>query len=90
MIDGLGGEITTQGLRSLKSGGTLVLLGDAAGGETRINVTEFVGKAARMVAHQTARASKEMLDEAFSVYFKLWIEGRIKPVVDRTFPLEHC
>ena len=47
-----------------------------------------MGIFARIAAHQTVRATKEMLDEAFSVYFKLWIEGRIRPVVDRTFPLE--
>jgi NADPH:quinone reductase len=90
VIDGLGGDITTQGLASLKSGGTLVLLGDTAGYEACFNVSDFVRKYARIIGHQTARATKDMIDEAFSIYFKLWIEGRIKPIIARTFPIEQA
>jgi NADPH:quinone reductase len=91
VIDGMGGDMTTQGLASLKREGTLVLLGDQAGREVRFEIArDFVSKNARIVAHQTAFAPQEVADEAFQTYFTWWTQGRIKPIIARTFPLEQA
>lgn len=88
VVDSLGGDITPQALASLKRGGILVLCGSSAGPMSLINLLDIFGKNLRIIGHQTVLATKEMAEEAFNAYFKLWTEGRIKPIVARTFPIE--
>lgn len=88
MIDGLGGEIAAQGLEALKMGGRAVLLGVSAGSTLHLDITHFLTRALSIIAHQTALVPLERANEAFDVYFHLWLQGRIKPLIDRTFPIE--
>jgi NADPH2:quinone reductase len=89
VVDVLGGDITVQGLASLKPGGTLVLVGNSASSEVHLNIArDFISKGTRLIGHQTALVSQKMAREAFSVYFKLWEQGLITPIVACTFPLE--
>jgi len=91
IVDGLGGDITVQGLASLKQGGTLVLVGDSASPELHLHIVrDLITNAVRIVGHRNALVPQEMADEAFSACFTLWTQGRIKPVVARTFPIEQA
>src|SRR5436305_4330364 len=91
IVDGLGGDITIQGLASLKRGGTLVLVGDSASPELHLHIVrDLLANAVRLVGHRNALAPQGMADEAFSACFALWVQGRIKPIVARTFPMEQA
>ncbi len=88
VIDCLGGDITAQSLAALKHGGTLVLMGTSAGSRSHVELLPIIGKSLKIFGHMTAFAPKDVIEEAFNTYFKLWTEGRIKPLIDRTFPIE--
>jgi len=88
VIDCLGGDITAQSLVALKPGGTLVLMGTSAGARSQVELMPIISKNLKITGHMTAFAPKDVVEEAFNTYFKLWTEGRIKPVIDRTFPIE--
>jgi NADPH2:quinone reductase len=88
VIDCLGGDITAQSLEVLKPGGTLVLMGTSAGRQSHVNLLSIISKSLKIVGHMTAFVPQEVLDEAFHTYFKLWTEGQIQPLIDRTFPFE--
>jgi NADPH2:quinone reductase len=87
-IDCLGGDITAQSLEVLKPGGTLVLMGTSAGRQSHVNLLAIISKSLKIVGHMTAFGPPEVMDEAFHAYFKLWTEGQIQPLIDRTFPFE--
>lgn len=88
IIDGLGGEITSQGVESLKVRGIAVLVGISAGRMLHLDINHLLNKSLSIIAHQTSLTSQERADEAFDVYFDLWLKGHVKPIVDRIFPLE--
>lgn len=88
VIDCLGGDITAQSLEVLKPGGTLVLMGTSAGRQSHVNLLSIISKSLKIVGHMTAFVPQEVMDEAFHTYFKLWTEGQIQPLIDRTFPFE--
>lgn len=91
IVDGLGGDITVQGLASLKRGGTLVLVGDSASPELHLYIVrDLLMNAVSIIGHRNALAPRGMTDEAFNACFALWTQGRIKPIVARTFPLEQA
>jgi NADPH:quinone reductase len=88
VIDCLGGDITAQSLEVLKPGCTLVLMGTSAGRQSHVNLLAIISKSLKIVGHMTAFVPQEVMDEAFHAYFKLWTEGQIQPLIDRTFPFE--
>ena len=88
VIDCLGGDITAQSLEVLKPGGTLVLMGTSAGLHSHVNLLPIISKSLKIVGHMTAFVPQEVMDAAFQTYFKLWTEGQIHPLIDRTFPIE--
>ncbi len=88
IIDGLGGEIMSQGVEALKMRGRVVLVGNSAGNKTQVDITRMLTRSLSIIAQNTGLTSPERADEVFTQYFNLWREGRIKPLVDRTFPIE--
>ena len=88
VIDCLGGDITAQSLEALKPRGTLVLMGTSAGRQSHVDLLPIISKSLKIVGHTTAFIPQEVMDEAFHAYFKLWTEGQIHPLIDRTFPIE--
>ncbi|HZU66974.1 MAG TPA: zinc-binding alcohol dehydrogenase family protein [Ktedonobacteraceae bacterium] len=90
-IDSLGGHILGEVVASIKVGGIIVLIGDSAGSEARFNIPrDFLAKEPHIIGHRTVTTPPEIREQAFSTIFNFWTEGRVKPLVARTFPLEQA
>ena len=89
-IDSVGGTITGELLASLKQGGTLVTLGYTAGLEVNINLMDLLSKVLHLKGFNLFLESPEAVGTAFTTIVNLLREGKIKPVVDRVFPLSEA
>jgi NADPH:quinone reductase-like Zn-dependent oxidoreductase len=89
-IDSIGGPITGEALASLGQGGTLVTLGYPAGTQASINVTDLIWKATRVVGFNLFVQPLETVAAAYATILSLLAEGRVKPLVARTFPLDEA
>lgn len=90
-IDSLGGHILGEVVASIKQGGTIVLIGDSAGSEARFNIPrDFLAKEPHILGHRTVTTPPAIRERAFDAIFNFWAEGRVKPLVARTFPLEQA
>jgi NADPH2:quinone reductase len=90
-IDSMGGHIVGEVVASMKVGGTIVLVGDAAGSEARFNIPrDFLSRDLHILGHRTITTPPDLREQAFNTIFNFWVEGRVKPVVARTFPLEQA
>ncbi len=90
VIDSLGGQITAEAALSLKRGGCLVILGQMAGDYSNINVTDIFSGSKRIVGYNTISQPPENILKAYSEILELVCEGKIKPLIDRHFPLEEA
>lgn len=86
-LDCIGGPITGQALACLKQGGTLVSIGYSAGTQAEINVLDLIGKATRITGFNLFLQPPDAMNEAFKVIMNLLTEGKIRPVIAKTFPL---
>lgn len=90
-IDSMGGYITGEIVASMKVGGTIVIVGDAAGSEARFNIPrDFLSRDLRILGYRTITTPPPVREQAFTTIFDLWTAGHIKPVVARTFPAEQA
>lgn len=90
-IDSLGGYILGEVVASIKVGGTIVLVGDAAGSEARFNIPrDFLSREPHIIGYRTVTTPPEIREQAFKTIFNFWVEGRVKPIIARTFPLEQA
>jgi NADPH:quinone reductase-like Zn-dependent oxidoreductase len=87
VVDGVSGKLAGQGLASLASGGTIVVVGYSGGREAEVSVTDIIWKAAtirgftfRMFAPETIAAANETI----LGYLK---EGALRPTIGKVFPL---
>ncbi|HLG76323.1 MAG TPA: zinc-binding dehydrogenase, partial [Ktedonobacteraceae bacterium] len=88
-IDSVGGPVTSQVLASLARGGALIVLGYPAVTRTTIEVTDLIWKRAHMQGFSLFAYTPEQLAAAYDTTLRpLLSEGRIRPAVARTFPLE--
>jgi len=87
VIDGLGGDITRDGMASIKPGRTYVLLGDAASPEAKFNIShDFLFKGTKLVGYRNMDISPDLRQRAFATYFQLWSAGKITPLIAQAFP----
>lgn len=82
VIEQIGGNILPKALNCLKKGGRLVTLGTTAGNKVEIDVQHFYRNNLAMLGtsgttHREVRAA-----------FDLVKDGKLKPIIDRTFPLK--
>ncbi len=87
VIDAIGGEILSQALGTLATGGSLTTLGYSAGRKTTIDVTDLIWKRASMKSFSLFAQPTEAWGTAWSVIFSLLHAGAVKPIVAKTFPL---
>jgi len=82
VIEQIGGNILPRALNCLKKGGRLVTLGTTAGNKIEIDVQHFYRNNLTMLG-TSGITQKEIRD-----VFELVKNGKLKPVIDRTFSLK--
>jgi NADPH2:quinone reductase len=87
VIESIGGALTSEALSSLGLGGILITLGYSAGRKTTIDVTDLIWKRARMVGFSLFAQSPTAIATAWRNIIPLIVNGSIKPVVERVYPL---
>src|SRR5580693_2328633 len=83
----IGGEILSEALSALATGGSLTTLGYSAGRKATIDVTDLIWKRASMKSFSLFAQPLEAWGTAWSVIFSLLHSGAVKPIVAKTFPL---
>ncbi|HHY21898.1 MAG TPA: zinc-binding dehydrogenase [Bacilli bacterium] len=87
-LDPVGSNGTSQLLHSLAQAGRLVSIGYAAGMETTINLMDLLSKATKLIGFSIYSVPEEVIQSALQHIIQLAEEGKIRPVIDSTFPLE--
>jgi len=90
VIDSVGGNLTGQMLGTLAMNGAFITLGYSAGRETTINVTDLIWKRARMEGFALAVQSADAVSAAWASILPALVDGRIKPLVARSFALKEA
>jgi NADPH:quinone reductase-like Zn-dependent oxidoreductase len=85
-IDILGGPFVAQAVSVLKPGRTLVVCGIAAGPEARISIPDLLRANRGLRPLNMMLTPQRTRDGALDRVLRLWREGRVRPVVARTFP----
>src|SRR3981081_3259502 len=87
VIDAIGGEILSEALSTLATGGSLTTLGYSAGRKATIDVTDLIWKRASMKSFSLFAQPAEVWSAAWSGIFRFLQTGGVKPIVAKTFPL---
>lgn len=86
-LDTIGGPITGEALGSLGAGGLLVQMGYPGGTTPTIDVMHLIWKPSRIHGFNMYFQSPEAFGEAWAVILDLLSKGKVKPLIDRTYPL---
>jgi len=94
VLDMVGGEYTSKNLDALKTGGRIVFIASLGGGELNLPIFRIMMKRA-VITGSTLRPrdADEKARLAAEVERVVWpwiAAGKVKPQVDRTFPLEEA
>jgi NADPH2:quinone reductase len=87
VIESIGGTLTSEALSSLSLGGILITLGYSAGRKTTIDVTDLIWKRARMAGFSLFAQSPTAIATAWRDIIPLIVNGSVKPIVERVYPL---
>lgn len=87
VIESIGGTVISEALSSLGLGGVLLTLGYSAGRKTTIDVTDLIWKGARMAGFSLFAQSPTTIATAWRDILPLIVEGSVKPIVERVYPL---
>jgi NADPH2:quinone reductase len=87
VIDGVGGEVLSEALGALASGGSLTTLGYAADRKATIGVTDLIWKQASIKSFILFAQPEAAWANAWNAIVPLLQSGAIKPIVAKTFPL---
>ena len=90
VIDAIGGTITSEALKAMAMGGSLVTLGYSAGRNATIDVTDIIWKDLSVTGFSLFRSTRQEIQAAWDVISPLLVNGTVKPPVARIFPLEEA
>src|SRR5713101_1340691 len=90
VIDGIGGEVLSEALGALASGGSLTTLGYSGGRKATIDVTNLIWQRASIKSLNLFAQPQAAWADAWNVIVPLLQSGAIKPIVAKTFPLEEA
>jgi len=90
VIESIGGAVTSEALSSLGLGGVLITLGYSAGRQTTIDVTDLIWKRARMAGFSLFAQSPTAIATALRDIIPLIVDGSVKPIVERVYPLSEA
>lgn len=94
VVDLVGGPYVAVDLESAAIGGRIVIVGTLAGGNVELPLLQLMGK--RLGLHGTVLRARSITDKAAATaafvdeVLPLLASGRLRPVVDRIFPLEEA
>lgn len=86
-VDGVGGTVTGEALGTRAPGGTLVSVGYAGGMAATINAADLIWRTARLVGVMFTLFPQPTVAAATETLLGMVQDGRIRPLVDRVFPL---
>ena len=89
-LDTIGGPITGEALASVGRGGLVVVMGYTAGTTPTIDSMNLIWRGARLVGFNGVFQPPAAFAEAWSVILRLLADGRVKPLIDRTYRLEEA
>jgi NADPH2:quinone reductase len=87
VIDSIGGSLTGEALSAIGLGGALISLGYSAGRKTAIDVTDLIWKGSRMAGFSLFVQSPSAVAAAWQKIIPLIVNGSVKPLVERVYPL---
>lgn len=91
ILDPVGATHFSRDLQILREGGRLVVIGLLSGAQSDINLGHVLGKSLRIIGSRLRvrpQAEKIQITSEFARRFwPLFEKGRLKPVIDRVFPL---
>lgn len=94
ILDHLGGEYLDSNLKALATEGRLVIIGTLGGAKAELNIGRMLGKRAAVIATTLrARPPEDKAAICAAVVEHVWplvAEGRVKPIVHETVPLEEA
>src|SRR5271156_3218828 len=90
VIDSLGGAVISEALSSLALGGVLITLCYSAGRKTTIDVTDLIWKRARMAGFSLFAQSPTEIAAAWRDILPLILNGSVRPIVERVYPLSEA
>ena len=83
IVDGIGGDVLAKGITALARGGRLTVFGGAGGRQTSFPVVDLYRNAVSIVGAGGGLTPRE----DFEMILGWFGEGRLKPTIDRTWPL---
>ena len=75
VIDAIGGTITSEALKAMAMGGSLVTLGYSAGRNTTIDVTDIIWKDLSVTGFSLFRSTRQEIQAAWDVISPLLVKG---------------
>jgi NADPH:quinone reductase len=87
VIESIGGSVTGEALSAIGLGGALITLGYSAGRKTAIDVTDLIWKGSRMAGFSLFAQSPSAVAAAWREIIPLILNGSVKPLVERVYPL---
>jgi NADPH:quinone reductase-like Zn-dependent oxidoreductase len=90
VIESVGGSLTGQALSALALNGVLITLGYSAGRTATIDLTDLIWKRARMSGFSLFVQPPAIIAAAWGTIVPLFASQRVKPVLERAYPLEEA
>lgn len=92
ILESVGGEVYEKSQHSLATMGRLVVFGCASGVAGRTDPIDLLFRNKSIVGFHLGRytADASAMKKAIDYMFPLWHQGKIKPIVGRTFPLNQA
>jgi NADPH:quinone reductase len=90
VIDAIGGAVLSEALGVLALGGSLTTLGYSASREATIDVTNLIWRRASIQSFSLFAQPQAAFTDAWSAVVSLLKSGELKPIVDKTFPLNQA
>ncbi|RSL18386.1 NADPH2:quinone reductase [Edaphobacter aggregans] len=87
IIDGIGGEVLSEAVKTLAPGGSLITLGYSASRKTTIDVTSLIVSQTSIRGFNMFSQPQAIIADAWKSIAALLQSGTIKPIVAKTFPL---